>query len=54
MDEKRKSMREFIREHRQEIDALTKSPYKNDDERRNWILNDMGLYLWARSEGVNV
>ena len=24
----------------------------NDAERRNWILNDEGLYMWARSEGV--
>lgn len=26
----------------------------NDDERRQWILNDEGLYNWARREGVNV
>ncbi len=29
-------------------------PKRNDDERRNWIVNDEGLYSWARSEGVNV
>ncbi len=22
----------------------------NDDERRNWVLNDEGLYSWWRSE----
>lgn len=51
---KKKSLTQFIREHRQEIDDLTKSPYKNDTERRQWILNDEGLYNWAKSEGVNV
>lgn len=50
----RKSLREFIREHRKEIDEATKSPYHNDEERRLWILNDEGLYRWVRSEGVNI
>lgn len=48
-----KTLRSFIAEHREEIDALTKSPIHNDDERRLWILNDEGLYNWARAEGVN-
>lgn len=26
----------------------------NDKERRLWILNDEGLYRWARSEGVRI
>jgi hypothetical protein len=26
----------------------------NDEERRQWILNDEGLYRWARSEGVRI
>jgi len=26
----------------------------NDTERRDWIMNDEGLYNWARSEGVRV
>lgn len=26
----------------------------NDEERRLWVLNDEGLYNWARSEGVNL
>jgi hypothetical protein len=51
---KRKSLRSFIAEHREEIDAFTKSNYHNDEERRLWILNDEGLYNWARSEGVNI
>jgi len=50
----RKSMNEFIKEHREEIDNATKSQYKNDEERRLWILNDEGLYNWARSEGVRI
>ena len=29
-------------------------PRRNDAERREWILNDEGLYRWARSEGVKV
>jgi hypothetical protein len=51
---KRKSMREFIREHRQEIDSIIDTPYHNDEERRQWVENDEGLYAWARSEGVRV
>jgi hypothetical protein len=27
-------------------------PKRNDSERRDWIINDEGLYRWARSEGV--
>lgn len=27
---------------------------RDDDERRQWILNDEGLYNWARSEGVRI
>jgi hypothetical protein len=50
----KKSLKEFIEEHRTEIDEFTKSPYKNDAERREWVLNDEGLYNWARSEGVNI
>lgn len=26
----------------------------NDAERRLWVLNDEGLYSWAREEGVRV
>lgn len=52
-------MREFIKNNRAEIDRAIKRacpncPRLNDDERENWILNDEGLYNWARSEGVNV
>lgn len=29
-------------------------PTHNDKERHDWILNDEGLYRWARSEGVRI
>ena len=66
------TIREFIRQHRDEIDAAINAelyrydgrggrgtvpdppPKRNDEERRGWILNDEGLYRWARSEGVRI
>jgi hypothetical protein len=52
------SMREFIRRNREDIDAAIKSACDNckldDKEREMWILNDEGLYRWARSEGVRI
>lgn len=30
------------------------APKLNDSDRRGWILNDEGLYNWARSEGVRI
>ena len=50
------SVREFIRDNRAEIDTairrVVNMPRINDGERELWILNDEGLYLWAKSEGV--
>jgi hypothetical protein len=54
------TLRQFIRENRAEIDAAIEralggpSQYKNDEERRLWVLNDEGLYLWARRSGVRI
>jgi hypothetical protein len=54
------TMYEFIRRNRVELDAairgvLKRPEYKlDDDERRLWVLNDEGLYNWARSEGVKI
>lgn len=53
------TIREFIKHHRTEIDQVIKSKVPNcrqinDEERRKWILNDEGLYLWARREGVQI
>lgn len=64
---KTKSLRTFIKENRADIDAAityAQTRYDppefkrvirlNDEERRQWVLNDEGLYNWARSEGVNI
>jgi hypothetical protein len=52
------SKRDFIRQNREEIDQLIKSVVPdarlNDEEREMWIMNDEGLYLWAKSEGVRI
>jgi len=52
------TMREFIRANRSDIDKAIRSQVDNsrinDEERRIWILNDEGLYNWARSEGVRI
>jgi hypothetical protein len=55
------TLKQFIKEHRAAIDEciaralkLPKNPNPNDNERRLWILNDEGLYRWARSEGVRI
>jgi len=52
---------EFIKNNREELDRCIASaldqdtnPYPNDQERRLWVLNDEGLYNWARSEGVRI
>lgn len=57
----KKSLAKWIAEHRAELDEciaralkMEKNPRANDHERRLWVLNDEGLYRWARSEGVNV
>ena len=49
----------FIKANRVELDAAIRRVCPNikplnDEERRLWILNDEGLYLWARSEGVRI
>lgn len=55
------TLRQFIRDNRKELDTLIakalgmeSNPIPNDDERRLWVLNDEGLYNWARSEGVKL
>ena len=56
---KRQSLREFIKEHRAEIDQFIAreigqdhNPRPNDEERWLWMVNHEGLWEWARSEGV--
>lgn len=55
------TLQQFIRDNRQELDAAIaralnedRNPRANDSERRLWVLNDEGLYNWARSEGVRI
>ena len=52
------TMRDFIKENREELDECIKRVCPNcrlnNEERRLWILNDEGLYRWARSEGVRI
>lgn len=52
------TMRDFIKQNRTEIDMAIKravpNAQLNNEERRLWILNDEGLYNWARSEGVRI
>lgn len=52
------TMKEFIKENKQEIDAAIRrvcdNCQLNDRERRAWINNDEGLYNWARSAGVRI
>jgi len=49
------SLTQFIKENKSEIDSAIKKVVPNarlnDGERRLWILNDEGLYRWARSCG---
>jgi hypothetical protein len=52
-------MREFIRRNRKEIDAHIRAQCSNlgklnDGDREGWVMNDEGLYLWAKREGVKV
>lgn len=55
------TLKQFIKENRQEIDRVIHARLGSDsgvrlnnEERRLWILNDEGLYLWARSERVPI
>lgn len=51
-------LRQFIKENRKELDEAIKrvvpNTRLNDEERRLWILNDEGLYNWARSSGCRI
>ena len=49
---------EFIKKNREKIDGVIRvkgaKGTLNDEERRQWILNDEGLYNWAKKEGVKI
>ncbi len=56
---KKKSLTEWIKENREELDAMILKACPNigtlnDQERRLWILNDEGLYNLARADGVRI
>jgi len=55
------TMRDFIKRNRRDIDEaiqrriqITADMRWSDEDRRQWVLNDEGLYNWARSEGVRI
>jgi hypothetical protein len=53
------NLREWIKTNRAGLDMCIRRVCPNlarlnDAERRLWILNDEGLYNWAKSEGVKV
>jgi len=53
------TLEEFIQEYHRQIDTVILTAVPNsgpidNEERRLWILNDPGLYSWARSEGVDI
>lgn len=54
------TLREFVKQNRTDIDGSIRlylgqpDLRLNDEDRRQWILNDEGLYNWARSEGVKI
>ena len=53
------TLKDFILKNRKEIDVAIVQACPNigkitDEERRLWVLNDEGLYQWARSEGVKI
>jgi len=52
------TLSEFIAENRGEIDDAVRNVCGpnhdiDDDEREMWVMNDEGLYNWARAEGVD-
>ncbi len=51
------TMNEFIHKHRQELDRAIRRAVPearlNTDEMTWYILNDEGLTLWTKSEGVD-
>ena len=54
------TMQTFLKENRNDIDNCIRLVYgnnctpTNDKERRDWVLNDEGLHLWAKREGVRI
>ena len=57
---KSKSMGQFIKENRAEVDAYIRVALGhtlgriNDTRRREWVLDDKILYRWAKSKGLQL
>ena len=55
---KKTSLTAVIKANRAEIDKMiaTRCPDlpKNDTVRRDWIMNDEGLYNWAKYKGARI
>ena len=55
----RKSLREFVREHAEVLRCYVYKQARNARPQslrdlEEWVMNDEGLYNWARSEGVRI
>lgn len=53
------SKREWLKQNRAELNRIIHAKLGdnrslNDDDRWEWVMNDEGLYNWARRDGVNV
>lgn len=52
------TLKNFIKENKEEIDSCIRNVVPNaklnNEERRLWILNDEGLYRWARRNGCKI
>lgn len=53
------TLKQFIKDNRAEIDGAIQRVVgpefrRNDNERRLWVMNDEGLYRWARRSGCRI
>lgn len=54
---KRKTLSQFIKDNRHELTAAIRNAVPNikgidNKEIKMWVLNDEGLYNWAKQDGV--
>ena len=48
------TMRQFVKENREDITRASGGYCTNDSDRAQFVANDEGYYLYARSMGVRV
>lgn len=54
------TLKDFIKENKEELDVCIRRALGgrkntiNNEDRRQWILNEETLYNWARREGVRI